>query len=759
MLAMGVATSCSDNESFEAVVDQPQEGNIVTLSADIAMPTTRATIEGVEGTENAFNFTGWRDGETLIGVYGDPTWTLPNGLGLVEFKYSEKNGKFSASLPQGVTIEDIFTVHTPSFSFAPSWYSSSNSYGFSLYLPTTVEVSKEEGWADFPLFSRVSVVGDELCAKMDLPNIALACVTNNSDKEIAISRFYDEYNGNRFNYELFGYYVSSSYLSNDMQNGRNAESIRIAPKSKVYIPMSTSYASGLKTSNGTEIRPATWLQAGMVYSVNIDNLVDVSCTDGGVVTLTDLEGNPVTTTLFEKGTKLVATAEATKEGSLFAGWVNEKGEIVSTKSVYEFEADGYVVLRAIFEGWEKFATGEFGIGLSDVKPASGAVMYRSYSDPTLYKLVGHELFSDGFLFTMSSDFSNIRTLKQDITPASSGPLPAAYLLTANSIDELGDDDEVAAAQWFRDNYVAKGKGIFITMDELHLIDIKNISCLWIQCDRQDGMEPGVKNLPDGLAEASLHTALHKYLQDGGNLFLTKHATQLATAIGRIDEKYAPGIYSSGVGGEGGDVWTTNAQIGIGGPNLYDHRTHPIFAGMETGDPNGYGFESFPLQGPGMREDHNCMWDCNAYRFSGQPNVIVNFEDATSSSVLSTWGHVQDYCCAGIVEFMPNSEFAGRIIAIGLSAYEFNQAGGNSYQGNIEKLTANCIDYLVGPTFSHVYADEGRGAYYGSEIIFTLEYVNQDGLVKEANPYFLFDMKNPIDNIGIKDGIWQDEEDL
>ena len=275
-----------------------------------------------------------------------------------------------------------------------------------------------------------------------------------------------------------------------------------------------------------------------------------------------------------------------------------------------------------------------------------------------------------------------------------GALPAAYLLTANSIDELGDDDEVAAAQWFLDNYAAKGKGMFISMDELNLIDTKKISCLWIQCDRQDGMEPGVKNLPDGLAEPTLHTALHKYLQDGGNLFLTKHATQLTAAIGRIDEKYAPGIYSSGVGGEGGDVWTTNAQIGIGGPDLYDHRFHPIFAGMEMGDPNNYGYENIPLEGPGMREDHNCMWDCNAYGFSGQPNVIVNFEDATSSSVLSTWGHVQDYCCAGIVEFMPNTEFDGRIIAIGLSAYEFNQAGGNSYQHNIEKLTANCIDYLV-----------------------------------------------------------------
>ena len=275
-----------------------------------------------------------------------------------------------------------------------------------------------------------------------------------------------------------------------------------------------------------------------------------------------------------------------------------------------------------------------------------------------------------------------------------GPLPAAYLLTASSIDALADDDEVAAAQWFLANYAAKGKGMFISMDELHLIDTKQISCLWIQCDRQDGMEPGVNNLPDGLAEPALHTALHKYLQDGGNLLLTKHATQLTTAIGRIDDKYAPGIYSAGTGGEGGDIWTTNAQIGVGGPVLYDHRSHPIFAGMESAHYNDYEHESFALEGPGLREDHNCMWDCNAYGFSGQPNVIANFEDATQSSVLSTWGHVRDYCCAGIVEFLPNTEFDGRVIAIGLSAYEFNQAGGNVYQHNIELLTANTIDYLV-----------------------------------------------------------------
>ena len=89
-----------------------------------------------------------------------------------------------------------------------------------------------------------------------------------------------------------------------------------------------------------------------------------------------------------------------------------------------------------------------------------------------------------------------------------------------------------------------------------------------------------------------------------------------------------------------------------------------------------------------------MWDLNAFGFPGAPNVVVNWQDATASTVLATWGHVQDYCCAGIIEFNPTAEFLGKAICNGLSAYEFNQAGGNVYQDNVELLTKNTIDYLM-----------------------------------------------------------------
>lgn len=84
---------------------------------------------------------------------------------------------------------------------------------------------------------------------------------------------------------------------------------------------------------------------------------------------------------------------------------------------------------------------------------------------------------------------------------------------------------------------------------------------------------------------------------------------------------------------------------------------------------------------------------NAYGLTGNPNVVKTFEDLTNSTVLGTWQHVVDYCCAAIVDFNPTDTYTGRIVAIGPSAYEFHQPD-NPYQGNIDKMTANAISYLM-----------------------------------------------------------------
>ena len=268
------------------------------------------------------------------------------------------------------------------------------------------------------------------------------------------------------------------------------------------------------------------------------------------------------------------------------------------------------------------------------------------------------------------------------------------MLVASDNDADLDDDESTAKTWFKNTY-GTDCDVF-TPSTLPTLNPQDYAALWIQIDRV-GIGKGVDHLPAAITASNVISNIKNYVKNGGNVLLTKHATQLITAIGRIANKYAPNLFGDGEGGEGSDIWTTNAVIGSNCDPSYDHRSHSAFAGLEVLPVNdgvdNYDHESYPLEGPGWREDHNCMWDLNAYGLSGQ-NVVVAFEAATNSSVLSTWGHVTDYCCAGIVEFLPTEDFQGRVLCIGLSAYEFNQRTGNTYQQNTEKLTKNCIDYLA-----------------------------------------------------------------
>lgn len=293
----------------------------------------------------------------------------------------------------------------------------------------------------------------------------------------------------------------------------------------------------------------------------------------------------------------------------------------------------------------------------------------------------------------NGNMSEGETFKVDALPGSK----VAMLLPSNNDSDL-DDDELAAKKWFVQTY--GDNGTVFTPATLTSLNPSQYAALWIQIDRV-GLEMGPDKLPADIIASGVVDNLSAYLKTGGNVFLTKHATQLISSMGRIAEQYGPHIFGSGEGGEGTDIWTTNAVIGSNCDPKYDHRSHAAFAGLEVlpaNDPvNMYDHESYPLEGPGFREDHNCMWDLNSYGFTPADglNVVDAFEKKTSSVVLATWGHVTDYCCGGIIEFLPTNDIKGRMICIGLSSYEFKQnSGTNQYQQNTEKLTKNCIDYLA-----------------------------------------------------------------
>lgn len=261
----------------------------------------------------------------------------------------------------------------------------------------------------------------------------------------------------------------------------------------------------------------------------------------------------------------------------------------------------------------------------------------------------------------------------------------AFVSTAESLSEIEDDDEKAAAQWFINNYPT-GELLPVSKIASGDIDLSAISVIWIHVDRV-----GDGKLPASLLANQVVNSITEYYKNGGNIFLSIHATQYITSLGRMASDRSPGIIGSGTGGVGSDTWSFNPDIGM----VYDHFSHPIYKGLST--VSDFGHPSIPLIGPGHREDHNCMWDLNSLGYSipaDGENIVKAFEKENSASVLGTWGHVTDFCCAGIVEFSPTNSYKGRCIAIGLAAYEWNQnTGTNMYQSSIEKMTSNIIDYL------------------------------------------------------------------
>lgn len=261
-----------------------------------------------------------------------------------------------------------------------------------------------------------------------------------------------------------------------------------------------------------------------------------------------------------------------------------------------------------------------------------------------------------------------------------------------SIDQIEDDDEKAAAEWFQQNY---SDGVIVTPTTLDKIG--DLSTLWIPIDRL-GISAGWKNLPNAYRSTDAIEAVTNHVKAGGSLYLTTHATQLVVGIGRVSDTYAPGIFGAGEGDMNSDVWGINAQIGCNPdlPNHYDHRSHSIYKNLETNSDLYADHEIYPLIGNGWKEDHNCKWDFNGIAgLEDNPNKLADFENKTNSSVIGAWQHVTDYACAGVVEFKPEGEYKGTVLCNGVAAYEFNENDApNIYQDNINLLTKNSLDYLT-----------------------------------------------------------------
>lgn len=240
-----------------------------------------------------------------------------------------------------------------------------------------------------------------------------------------------------------------------------------------------------------------------------------------------------------------------------------------------------------------------------------------------------------------------------------------------------DDDEQAAYDWFNNEY-NPGHGlekVVFTPENISNLSATDVKVLWIPINRQGDNEDVVK--PSAIYDQV--ETLKKYVQDGGNLYLTNHATLLTSAIGRIAEQYKPNTVSYGAPGNNEDPWGVNPRFAD-----MDYRGHVLYSGFVAGSKNNLWDDNYFLNSGTSKEDHNCLWKDFNY---------TNFISATNSHILGKWSNNGDTNNFGVVEFMPTENYKGTILCNGLAAYEWD-CDGNEFENNIKKFTENSISYLA-----------------------------------------------------------------
>ena len=316
-------------------------------------------------------------------------------------------------------------------------------------------------------------------------------------------------------------------------------------------------------------------------------------------------------------------------------------------------------------------------------PVSGTAV--NMSAPVEYTLVNGNLFRN---WTVSA---SVRCI-------------TGFLCDAPTRSGITDEDVKAAADWFFANYDAE-VAQFVSMEDIKngTIDLTQYKVLWWYYDRNDAFQmPAISQDPAVLA------SIKDWYKAGGNLYLAGYANQYLWDLGRITDSYNR-VIGGGGGFENGDTWTVNVVIN----QQHDRSSHPIYAGIQMNNVDGR--KEFPVLGAGWREDHNYVIekipefmvdvigvpvDPNA-DFNRNPNAYNEFTSRNNAEWLGTWGGINDYFMAGMLELKPNTEFQGTAIFQGIGGIEYNQneegtinpGGQNVHQGNINRLTKNTINYL------------------------------------------------------------------
>lgn len=337
-------------------------------------------------------------------------------------------------------------------------------------------------------------------------------------------------------------------------------------------------------------------------------------------------------------------------------------------------------------------------------------------------------FSQGAVTYTVTNLEGLTTEYQVSIISKESTQKVVFLGEADCINTLEDDDAKAAAEYLKSQYPDDFAYIKIANISEAALANTNVAMLYYLTPLTNGTQYFATStnvmtllpaeLQPGAAQA---TALTNWVKGGGNLFLAGDPTSFIHVLGRMPADYsqprALGNYTYtefGCADPGGcvdhdkpadDIWGLGVRDAN---NSTDRRGHPIFNGLTfEGDGELY------LNNAGTREARLIWWQhMEGILTPGccGPDAALVFEQTVNAVKLGTLRWIGDAFGYGAVEFLPTNgavdanfdshiskDFAGTVLTLEntIIGYEFdsNEGRENDYQGNIELLTSNIIDYL------------------------------------------------------------------
>lgn len=299
-------------------------------------------------------------------------------------------------------------------------------------------------------------------------------------------------------------------------------------------------------------------------------------------------------------------------------------------------------------------------------------------------------------------------------------LPYSMHVMANYDNEEGRRPDFEAANWFywqfMENEVGGQHGCFVRPSDLASLN-PAIKVLWIHNDHVDKESADYYN---DLGGDTFRDNLAAFINNGGNVFVSKQATRLVGDLGYSIgyPRYANGGYADDRG-----PWRVANKWNLSGTEI-DHSTHSVYANMGT---------DTWLMSAGRRTDNNNIWhqDDNVFNpayGNNNANRITQFEADHNCRVLGAWGHYDGNNvvsplieCVGFVELYPSAVGKGTVIAMGLAAYQWAQP-----VDLLKNFTRDILYYLhIDETPGFAWIQEPADGLAGTEQIAQVEHKDSE----------------------------------